>query len=59
MIELRSDSIPEDEYAPIDAGWDARLEGKSKNCNPYAINNWKHYHWEKGWKEADEAIENE
>jgi hypothetical protein len=37
----------------LDYGWDDRLEGKGKSDNPYAINNWKHYEWEKGWEMAD------
>ena len=54
MSELRRDTIPEDDYSPLDAGWDARLEHKRVWDNPYAINNWKHYDWEKGWVMADE-----
>lgn len=55
MVELRRDTIPEDDYRPLDAGWDARLEGKRMSENPWAVNNWKHYDWEKGWLMADEA----
>lgn len=55
MVELRRDTIPEDDYRTLDAGWDARLEGKRMSENPWAVNNWKHYDWEKGWLMADEA----
>jgi hypothetical protein len=54
MVELRREKIPENDYSPWDAGWDARVDHKRKMDNPYAINNWKHYDWEKGWQKADE-----
>ncbi len=57
MTELRQDTIPDDDYTPLDAGWDARLKGIRMSENPYAINNWKHYEWEKGWKQANESCE--
>ncbi|MEH6627297.1 MAG: hypothetical protein V7739_12705 [Motiliproteus sp.] len=57
MAKLRRDTTPEENYSPLDAGWDDRLEGKRLNANPYAINNWKHYEWEKGWTLADEDAE--
>jgi len=59
MVGLRRDTKPEDDYLPLDAGWDARLEGKHRSENPWAVNNWKHYEWEKGWLEADESDEAE
>ena len=49
MKKLRRDTIAEDDYTILDYGWDDRLEGKRKDDNPYPINNWKHYEWEKGW----------
>ena len=59
MVDLRRDTIAEDDYTPVDAGWDARLEGKPPGSNPYAINNWKRYDWDRGYSEANEARENE
>ena len=53
MADLRRDRIPEAQYCPFDAGWDARLEGKRSSDNPWAVNNWKHYDWDKGWDKAD------
>lgn len=55
MAELRRDTIPEDDYRPFDAGWDARLEGIHLSENPYAMT--KHYEWDKGWATADQNIE--
>ncbi|MCJ8314600.1 MAG: hypothetical protein HRU38_20890 [Saccharospirillaceae bacterium] len=55
MNKLRRDSITEEDYTILDYGWDDRVEGKHKNDNPYAINNWKHYDWEEGWVKADES----
>ncbi|MEE8059779.1 MAG: hypothetical protein V3T17_18405 [Pseudomonadales bacterium] len=55
MVDLHRDTIPEEKYGPFDAGWDARLEDKRMSVNPWAINNWKHYDWDKGWVEADET----
>ncbi|MEH6824037.1 MAG: hypothetical protein V7629_09035 [Motiliproteus sp.] len=52
MVKLRRDELSEDQYSPVDAGWDAHLEGIRSSDNPYAINNWKHYDWEKGWELA-------
>ena len=57
MVKLRRDTTPEDDYSPLDAGWDAQLEGTRMSDNPYAINNWKHYEWEKGWKLAEESAQ--
>jgi len=54
MKKLRRDTIAEEDYTILDYGWDDRLEGKRKSDNPYAINNWKYYDWEKGWMMADE-----
>ena len=56
MAKLRRDTIIEDDYSPQDAGWDARLEGKPLRDNPYAVNNWKHYEWEKGWMSVESNI---
>ena len=52
MTVLRRNSITEDDFTPFDEGWDAYLEGVHKIDNPYPINNWKHYEWNKGWDEA-------
>ncbi len=57
MVDLHRDTIPDADYGPFDAGWDARLEGKRMSENPWAINNWKHYDWDKGWINADETDE--
>ncbi len=57
MKKLRRETIAENEYTILDFGWDARLEGKRTSDNPYAINNWKHYEWEKGWQMADSSPE--
>ena len=57
MTGLRRDTIPEDDYRPLDMGWDARLEGKHMDGNPYPTTNWKHYEWDKGWVMADETAE--
>jgi hypothetical protein len=59
MVDLRRDTKPEAEYLPLDAGWDARLEGRHMSDNPWAVNNWKHYEWEKGWLQADESIKSQ
>jgi hypothetical protein len=55
MKKLRRNTIAEDDYTILDYGWDDRLEGKVKDNNPYPINNWKHYEWEKGWVMADSS----
>lgn len=52
VIRLRRDEIAEDKYTPLDAGWDAQLEGRRCSDNPYAINNWKYYSWQEGWELA-------
>lgn len=57
MIKLRKDSIDEDDYTIVDYGWDDRMEGVKRSDNPYSINNWKFYDWEKGWLMADKAAE--
>lgn len=57
MNKLRRDTIAEDDYSIADYGWDDFLEGKRKDDNPYAINNWKHYEWEKGWQLAEDSSE--
>ena len=57
MVVLRRDTKAEADYLASDAGWDARLEGKPMSENPWAVNNWKHYDWEKGWLMADESDE--
>lgn len=51
-VELRRESIPEDEYTLLDAGWDAYHDDIRQSDNPYGINNWKYYEWDKGWLEA-------
>jgi len=56
MEKLRRDSIDEEDYSIEDYGWDDRLGGKRQSDNPYPINNWKHYDWEKGWLQADESL---
>lgn len=53
MRELRQKTIAEGDYTPQDEGWDSRLKSKRLMDNPYAVNNWKHYEWEKGWHLAD------
>ncbi|ROS00221.1 hypothetical protein EDC56_2859 [Sinobacterium caligoides] len=53
MIKTRRDTVTEADYTIVDYGWDDRLAGKRETDNPYPINNWKHYDWEKGWKMAD------
>jgi hypothetical protein len=55
MVGLRRDTKAEADYVPLDAGWDARLEGEQMNENPWAVNNWKHYEWVKGWLMANES----
>lgn len=52
MIRLRRERISEQQYSPLDAGWDAYIEGRRSSDNPYAINNWKHYDWQQGWELA-------
>lgn len=54
MVDFRPNSKPEAKYNPFNEGRDARLNGKRMSDNPWAINNWKHYDWDKGWVEADE-----
>lgn len=56
MQKLRRDTIAEEDYTILDYGWDDRLEGSRKSDNPYGINNWKYYEWEKGWRMADESL---
>ena len=55
MKKLRRDTIDEEDYTALDCGWDDRLDGKRKSDNPYAVNNWKHFEWEKGWVMAEES----
>ena len=55
MPKLRREIKSEDEYSIVDFGWDDRIEGKKHDDNPYAINNPKHYDWDRGWLMADEA----
>ncbi|PCK01004.1 MAG: hypothetical protein COA42_23575 [Alteromonadaceae bacterium] len=59
MKKLRRDTIDEDDYTILDCGWDDRIEGKRKTDNPYAVNNWKHYEWEKGWMMENESSDPE
>ncbi|MFT5721706.1 MAG: hypothetical protein ACI9W6_002022 [Motiliproteus sp.] len=49
MSNLRREQLSEDQYSPLDAGWDACLEGRRSSDNPYSITNWKHYDWQQGW----------
>lgn len=56
MPKLRRDSKADDEYTIEDYGWDDYQEGKRKSDNPYPVNNWKHYEWEKGWEAAAQEI---
>jgi hypothetical protein len=56
MNALRKDSKGKDEYSIEDDGWDARIQGVSKSDNPFGINNWKYYDWEKGWLLADDPL---
>jgi len=53
--KLRRNSIDEDDYTIVDYGWDDHMEGVAQSANPYAVNNWKYYDWEKGWLMADKA----
>ncbi len=55
MESLRRQSVAEADYTIVDLGWDARLEGVHRDDNPYALTSWKHYDWEKGWLQADQA----
>ncbi len=57
MATLREETIGEDDYSIEDMGYDARIKGIHQIDNPYAVNNWKHYDWEKGWLLADEEIQ--
>ena len=50
---------PEVDYDPFKDGWNERITGKQQNDNPFGINNWKFYEWEKGWLEADITINKE
>lgn len=59
MVDLRKDTLDDEDYRPFDAGWDARLLGHPMSDNPYATTNWKHYEWDKGWGAADKAAEEE
>ena len=58
MIELRQNAS-EDVYDPFNDGWNERIADKHQTDNPFGINNWKFYQWEKGWLEADTAINEE
>ena len=57
MKKLRRDTVPDDDYTILDYGWDDRLEGKRRIDNPYDVNNWKHYEWEKGWLAAEDTAD--
>lgn len=59
MAKLRRDTIKKSDYSILDYGWDDQLEGKRKSDNPYDVNNWKHYEWEKGWDDAKESANTE
>jgi len=56
MTALRRDTIDEEDYSMEDYGWDDHQLGVRLGDNPFAINNWKYYEWEKGWLLADESI---
>jgi len=58
MIELRQND-PDVDYDAFNDGWNSRIEHKQKSDNPFGLNNWKYYEWEKGWLEADKAINTE
>lgn len=49
MSTLRKDTINKSKYTQYDQGWDDYLKGVHQIDNPFAVNNWKHYEWEKGW----------
>lgn len=55
MVDLRQNE-DEDVYDPFNDGWNERIAEKQKGDNPFGINNWKFYEWEKGWLEADKTI---
>jgi len=55
MLQLKRDTISDDDFTVFDYGWDGRIDGKHQHDNPYAINNAKHYDWENGWVAADQA----
>ena len=57
MLQLKRDTISDDDFTVFDYGWDDRIDGKHPQDNPYAINNAKHYDWENGWVAADQATE--
>lgn len=57
MIELRQ--IDDDHYNPFEDGWNERITYKQRSDNPFGVNNWKFYEWEKGWLAADEVIKQE
>ncbi|MFT5690895.1 MAG: hypothetical protein ACI92E_000218 [Oceanicoccus sp.] len=52
MQQFRRDTVSDEDYTILDYGWDGHLDGKRRNENPYAVNNWKHYEWENGWDMA-------
>lgn len=58
MIDLLTNE-PETDYNPFNDGWNERISGTQLNDNPFGINNWKFYEWEKGWIAADKAIKEE
>jgi hypothetical protein len=58
MVELKQNDN-DDTYNPYNDGWNERVSGKQKGDNPFGINNWKYYEWEKGWLDADRAITEE
>lgn len=57
MLELKRDTINDDDFTIFDYGWDGCIDGKHQTDNPYAINNAKHYDWENGWVAANQASE--
>ena len=59
MIELRHNDDPDAAYNPFEDCWNERIIYKQQSDNPFAINNWKFYEWEKGWLAADEAVKKE
>lgn len=58
MVDLLQND-PEVDYNPFNDGWNERIQGKQQNDNPFGINNWKFYEWEKGWLAADKSIKEE
>ncbi|MCU7833724.1 MAG: hypothetical protein KZQ83_00620 [gamma proteobacterium symbiont of Taylorina sp.] len=58
MVDLRKNES-DDIYDPFNDGWNERITGIQQYDNPFGVNNWKFYEWEKGWLAADKAIKEE